>query len=115
MAWIIKFALTTFLLFVILGGFYDVSFTDVFLLSVLLTVLGYVGDVFILPRVGNLAASLGDFGLALIIIGWMGFYRFDEDVSLIGASLISSFAIAVGEWFFHKYMKNTILEREAVS
>lgn len=110
----LKFSLTTLILFMILGAFYDVSFTDVFLISAVLTVLGYLGDILILPRVGNVIATIGDFGLTLITVWLMGIYRFDEDVSLLGAPFVSAATIALGEWFFHKYMKNTLLDREAI-
>ncbi|PTX48711.1 uncharacterized protein DUF2512 [Melghirimyces profundicolus] len=113
-ALVLKFGLTTLILWIVLGALYDVPFTDVFLISTFLTLLGYLGDVFLLPRVGNVIAAIGDFGLALITVWFMGIYRFDADVSLMGASFASAAMIALGEWFFHKYMKNTLLDREAI-
>ncbi|MFC4076400.1 YndM family protein [Salinithrix halophila] len=114
LALLIKFAATTVVLFIILSGFYDVSFTDVFLTSVVLTAIGYLGDLLILPRTGNFIASMGDFGLALIVVWFMGTYRFDEEVPLFGPAFLSAVVIAFSEWFFHKYMKNAFMEKEAI-
>lgn len=112
---VMKFVLTTFLLFIVLGGFYDASFADIVLVSFMLSALGYIGDVFILPRVGNTVATIGDFGLAFIVLWFMGYYLFDWDVPILSSALIGSTLIAAGEWFFHKHMKNTFMDREAVS
>ncbi|MDR6225149.1 DUF2512 family protein [Desmospora profundinema] len=111
---LIKAVLTIFLLFIILGGFFGVSFADIFLIGIVLSALGYVGDVWILPRVGNVVATIADFGFALIVIWSMGFFLFDWDVPILSSTIFSSLVIALGEWFFHKYMKNTIQEREAI-
>ncbi|QFG00685.1 DUF2512 family protein [Psychrobacillus glaciei] len=60
--------MNTAVLGIILGIFYAVNFMDVFITRVVLTVIGYVGDVFILPRVGNTLAAMSDLLLATAVI-----------------------------------------------
>ncbi|MFD2922985.1 YndM family protein [Halobacillus naozhouensis] len=109
-ALLIKFVMVTAVLWIVLGGFYDVSFADILTTSVLLTATAYlIGDLFILPKMGNTAATIADFGLALAGTWILGAFLFEAPVPLGTASLISAILIAVGEMFFHRYMEKNIL------
>lgn len=108
----IKFIASLVLLYVILGLMYDMSFTNVFLISLVLGIASYViGDLFLLPRTNNIIATIADFGLAFMIIWLMGESLTYGD-SLFTASLISAAGIALFEYFFHKYMARNVLEEE---
>lgn len=53
----IKFLATLVLLYVILGLFYDMSFTNVFLISLVLGLASYlIGDLFLLAKTNNTIA-----------------------------------------------------------
>lgn len=113
-ALLIKFAMTLFMLFIVLGLFFRVSFVDIFWTSIVLTIAAYiVGDLLILPLLGNLSATIADFGLVFLGVWIIGAYLFNMDVPLVTAALVSAVAIAAGEWFFHRYMKERVLQERA--
>jgi hypothetical protein len=106
----IKFLASLVLLYIILGLMYDMSFTNVFLISLVLGLASYViGDLFLLPKTNNTIATLADFGLAFMII-WLLGESFTYGESLLAASLISAAGIAIFEYFFHKYIAGNVLE-----
>ncbi|WP_082233375.1 YndM family protein [Halobacillus massiliensis] len=104
----IKFIVTLIALTLILGAGYDVSFGNVFLISLVLGVISYVlGDLIILPRTSNTIASIADFALAYFVIYFM------TDALTVGgdlftASLLSAIAIGIFEYFFHKSVSTTL-------
>ncbi|MBM7553120.1 YndM family protein [Thalassobacillus pellis] len=103
----IKFVMTLAVLLVILGLGYDMAFRNVFLITVVLGLLSYViGDRMILPRTNNTMASVADFGLAFVVIYFMGdALTFGGD--LFTATIISSAAVTIAEYFFHKKVAST--------
>ncbi|WP_431800968.1 YndM family protein [Halobacillus andaensis] len=105
------------LLFLILGVGYEMSFGNVFLITLVLGVLSYViGDMMILPRTSNTVATISDFVLAFVVI-----YFMSDALTVAGdiftASLLSAIGVAVFELIFHKYVASSGLfepkEREA--
>ncbi|WP_173915627.1 YndM family protein [Halobacillus sp. Marseille-Q1614] len=104
----VKFIVTLIALTLILGAGYDVSFGNVFLISLVLGVLSYVlGDLIILPRTSNTIATLADFVLAYFVIYFMT-DALTAGGDLFTAALLSSVAIAIFEYFFHKNVSNTL-------
>ena len=113
---VIKFIMCTVMLLVVLGLFFGVSFTNILWTSVILTVVSYLlGDILILPKGGNLIATVSDLVLAFLAVWVVGMYLYDPDVNLIPASIVSAIVIAVGEWFFHNYVKKQIREDKPAS
>ena len=97
------------LLYLVLGIDYDVSFLWTLGISVVLGVLSYVaGDLFILPKYGNLMAMFADFVLTFLVV-WASLQLFSLDGSAIIASLISAAFIAVAEYGFHLYLSTHVL------
>ncbi|MCZ8534555.1 YndM family protein [Psychrobacillus psychrodurans] len=105
-----KFLMITAVLWVILSLIYDVSFTDVLITSVLLTAVGYVGDVFILPKIGNVWAAISDFVIAYAVIYFLGSYIYEQPLALGTAAFISALILMVGELLLHRYMHTNIFE-----
>ena len=100
----------TAVLWVVLG-FYGFTFGSILTCSVLLTGVSYIiGDLFILPKFGNTAATIADFGLAFIMLWLIGSYLFERPDGLGTASFIAAAVIGVGEFFFHRYMQREVLE-----
>jgi hypothetical protein len=113
-ALIIKFIMVTAILWLILGGMFEVSIENIFIISILLTGVSYVvGDLYVLPKFGNTAATIADFGLAFAGIWVLGSLLFEQTDDLAGAALISAAVVAIGELFFHRYMKKQVLYNEA--
>lgn len=109
-AFLMKFVMTIVALWIILGFFYDVNFTDILITSTVLVVVGFIGDMFILPRIGNVLAAIVDFFLALVVVWLLGAIIFDGPIGLGTASFISALAIMMGELFLHRYMDSHIFE-----
>jgi hypothetical protein len=67
----IKFVSSLVLLSLILGLFFDMAYSNIFLITLVLGVAAYlIGDLLILPRTNNTVATIADFGLAFLII-WL--------------------------------------------
>ncbi|WP_019414875.1 YndM family protein [Paenisporosarcina sp. TG20] len=110
-ALLIKFIMCTAVLWIVLGLFYGVPFSDVLITSVFLTVFAYALDVLVLPRVGNVFALMGDFVLAWAGIWILGSFLFPELIPLGTASLIAAIIITIGEVFFHRYMAEEVFDK----
>lgn len=107
----IKFISCFVLLFLILGFGYDVSFGNVLMISIVLTLVSYLGDAFILPRTSNTVATITDFVLAYVVIYFMlGILTVGGD--LFTASLISAAGVTIFEYFFHKQVQSEYNEGE---
>ncbi|MER2089739.1 MAG: YndM family protein, partial [Sporosarcina sp.] len=112
-ALIIKFIMITAVLWIVLG-LYGVSFGDILLTSVLLTGVSFIGDMYLVPRVKNIAATIADFGLAFVMIWLVGTYFYERPIQLGMAAFLSTIIIAAGEFIFHKYLQKQIFADEKV-
>lgn len=100
----IKFIATLALLYIILGLFAGMSFGNVLLITIVLGVIAYIiGDLAILSRTNNSIATVADFGLAFLVI-WLMSDTLTVGDNLFTTSLLAALAVAVFEYFFHKYM-----------
>ena len=102
--------MTTAIIWIVLGGYYGANLLGVFIISIVLTVLGFIGDIFLMPRLGNILATIGDFILALGLVWLMGIYLFDPSVPVGRAAFIISLLLMVGEMYLHQYIKLHIWE-----
>jgi Protein of unknown function (DUF2512) len=100
----------TVVLWIILGMVYEISLNDILLTSFILSAVAYMIDIYILPSVSNFWATIADFGLAFAGIWITVQYLSEANISLADASLISALIIALGEYFYHRYMKKQILD-----
>ncbi|MFC7441342.1 DUF2512 family protein [Laceyella putida] len=106
---LMKFLMLTVLLYLVLGLYFDLRWGDILFLSVTLTLVGYVTDLFILPKVGNYLAILSDLGISYAIIAtYLTYLRFENTTIAFYAAL----AIGIGEWFFHKYIRKRLFNGE---
>lgn len=113
-ALLIKFILTTGVLWVILGAVFEVSFADILITSLVLTGASFIiGDLYILPKIGNVGAAMVDFILALTGVWALGSFLFEGPIQLVPASLLSAIGIALGEILVHWYMKKQFMTGQA--
>lgn len=106
---IIKFILTTVIVSIVLGLFFNVSFAGVITTSVLLTGLAFLGDVFVIPLIEKSMALISDFILAWVVVLFIGNMLFNASVPIGSAAFITAAVITVGEVFFHQYMRREVL------
>ncbi|MEB9614089.1 YndM family protein [Bacillus cereus] len=115
-ALLIKYTAITAVLLIILGIFQDISIPRVLLISLLLTGAAYlIGDLFILPKYGNMIATIADFGLSFFGIWFLTYLLTNSDFTRnIGfSSFVAALIIGGIEVFFHTYMKKVVLHKEA--
>jgi hypothetical protein len=81
------------------------------LMTVITALVSYViGDVFILPRVGNFTAAVLDVPLAFLLVWPVSFALIAPSVNMAYAAFFSALAIGAIEAFFHLYMENHVLD-----
>ncbi|WP_138418469.1 YndM family protein [Aquibacillus sediminis] len=103
----IKFLIIGTIVFSMFGIFGGASLTDMFIISLLVTAVAYVvGDLFILPRFGNLFATIADFGLAFLSLWILGLLFFAPEFGIVPTALFTAFFIACTEAVFHIYVNN---------
>lgn len=105
----IKFLIIATIVFSTLGIFSGASLWNVLFISLLVTGIGYVvGDLFILPKLGNLIATIADFGLAFLSIWILSAMFFQAEFGLLPTTLFASILISCSESVFHIYMNNKL-------
>lgn len=105
-ALLIKGLLTLVVLFLVLGLGLGMSFINVLIATLVLGAISYlVGDLGVLPKNGNIIATISDLGLVLVVVWIMGVILTGIDMgTMAGAALTSAVILAVGEYFFHHYI-----------
>ncbi|MDN4074374.1 YndM family protein [Fictibacillus terranigra] len=112
-ALLIKFIASFAILYIVLGFVDDVSFRDIFTISLVLTVVAYaLGDLTILPRTNNTVATVSDFVLAFAVI-WSMSETMTYQENTFFNSFIASLGIAIVEYFYHKYVSREVLKNSS--
>ncbi|MGA9172995.1 MAG: DUF2512 family protein [Thermoactinomyces sp.] len=122
---IVKFLLNSVILYAILGFIYGIDYSTVLLTSVILTLVGYFGDLFLLPRMGNIFTTLSDFIIAFIVVWAIGTYLFDTDIGtqnyrdnlvpLFQISLVIAIVYTAVDWFYHRWLFKYMGRKEVFS
>ncbi|MEC3429385.1 hypothetical protein BK721_02240 [Bacillus thuringiensis serovar nigeriensis] len=114
-ALLIKYTAVTAVLLVILGIFQGISIPRVLLISLFLTGAAYlIGDLFILPKYGNMIATMADFGLSFFGIWLLTslFTNLDATRNIGFSSFLAALIIGGIEVFFHIYMQKLVLRND---
>lgn len=120
---LIKFIFVSAILYLTLGFIYQVSAPNILLTSIVVTILGYLGDLYMMPRIGNWMATFADLITYFFVIWFIGTYLFDTDIGtynfkqqtlpLFAASSVAATLLAIGEWFYHRYLLQNVLDEKA--
>lgn len=107
----IKYVMIALVLGIMLGLFGRASLSQVLVVSAILTVIAYViGDLMILPATRNWIAVVADAFIAWAVL------RYALPLGATGAPLLLSvLAIGIGEYFFHMYVRESILRKTRTS
>lgn len=106
---LIKLVITITILWIVFGLFLNVPIPNVLTISVVLTVIAFIGDSLFLPNLKKQVAIIGDLILSFTIISILGYFFIEKSLPLVLPSLISAIIISIGEILFHKYMMKYIL------
>ncbi|WP_231505631.1 DUF2512 family protein [Bacillus sp. EB01] len=99
----IKAAMILAVMWIVLSMLNDVSFLDSTLIAIVLTLIAYfTGDMVVLPRMGNVAATIGDFVISFLVV-WAGLALLGYNEAA-GEAFLASLIVAAGEWFYHKWL-----------
>lgn len=104
----IKYIVAAIVTFSIYGIFGQASFGRLFLISVLVIVIPYLGDLYLLPRIGNLYATLSDFGLYFVLYWGLASTFIDVSAPVVLTSLAAAFFTAISESMLHVYILENI-------
>lgn len=107
-AFLIKLVLTLGVLFVVLGLFFNASLADIIIIGLALTVIAFVGDMLVLPKVGNMIAAASDLLLAFLVVWGLGSILYDDGISLLSSAVLSSLFVAAGELYYHRYLRDHV-------
>ncbi|WP_162990186.1 YndM family protein [Mesobacillus foraminis] len=114
-ALLIKFTSVTIVLFSILSIF-NIGVGTILFISIVTTVVAYaLGDLYILPKMGTIAAIVVDFGLTFGLVWILCELFVTTPMNTLSASLFCALAITAVEVFFHFYVRNHILSNNADS
>ena len=109
---IMKFVAVTAILYIALGVIMDTPVTDILIMGFVLTAVSYIlGDLMVLPAAGNSIAVLSDIVLATLLLWMLGNAMDNSAGSLVNALAVSVF-VGIGEWFFHNYMQEKVLDTQ---
>jgi Kef-type K+ transport system membrane component KefB len=120
-ALIIKFVMSAVVLGIVLTGIYNYGFSDSMLIGLVLTVVAYaLGDLLVYRNAAddsdykkrNIIATISDLILTFLVIWIMGASLFENNSTIIQGSIVSAIVIAIGEWFFHKYLDKHVLNTD---
>ncbi|MDF2065529.1 DUF2512 family protein [Bacillus sp. Cr_A10] len=116
----IKFVMIAAVLLIILTLLFDVPFMDTIWTSLVLTIFAYVLGDFILfrlapKRLRNIMATIADLIIGFLVIWYMLIALTDANENLAVGAIISAIVIALGEWFFHKYLDLTVFVGKYIS
>ena len=101
---IIKTTLVLLVLIILIPIFGKSTWTQTLVTGLILVALAYVvGDMWILPKLGNIMATLADFGLAALVLWAMERALPRFVLSRTGIWTIA-LVIAIGEMIFHVYL-----------
>ncbi|MBT2600758.1 MULTISPECIES: YndM family protein [Oceanobacillus] len=108
----LKFLITLFTLWIVLGFIYGNLFSSIFLLSMIVATITYIGDLFILPKLSSQTAVITDFILYWAVL-WLASIIIISEMNSIGiATLISAIALSLIEIYFHRYMLNDVIRQK---
>lgn len=107
-AFLIKLVLTLGVLFITLGLFFNASLADIIIIGLALTVIAFVGDMLVLPKVGNMIAAASDLLLAFLVVWGLGSILYDDGISLLSSAVLSSLFVAAGELYYHRYLRDHV-------
>lgn len=89
----------------------DLDFGQALLIAGVITLVSYaLGDILIMPRAGNIVATLADLVLAFFIVYLFKAMAF----SAIGIAdaIIVAILTGIEEWFFHRYLAENVFNGE---
>jgi len=109
-AFIVKLLIFGVLTFSIFGIFTNASIMKLLLISLVVSAATFIGDVFILPRMNQALAIVGDFAGILLLYWLIGGLVVDDGVSPIMPALAAAYFGTMAEAIYHIYAMDRLHE-----
>ncbi|HLR09360.1 MAG TPA: YndM family protein [Bacillota bacterium] len=107
----IKFVVIAVTVLSIFGVFNDIGLGNLLWISLFTTIITYlIGDLFVFRQLGNVIATLADFGLVFAILWLLGSLFIGTGFPIITTALTAAFFIACVEPFIHHYFVSQITQ-----
>src|SRR5699024_10150313 len=100
----IKYIVAAIVTFSLYGMFDQTSLGRLFLISMLVIVIPYLGDLYLLPRIGNLYASISDFALYFLLYWILASSFIGVSSPVLLSSFLSAFFISICESFLYFFL-----------
>jgi hypothetical protein len=101
---IFKTAMVLAVLFILIPIFGRSTWGQTIITGLVLVALSYVaGDMWILPKFGNIIAVIAELGLSALVI-WGMSQALPQFILTTAGVWVIAIVLAVGEWFFHLYL-----------
>lgn len=85
--------------------FFDATWVDIVTFSLLMTIVTYLlGDIILLPRIGNGNSLIADFLLSYMLVWIFGSVLLDNYIQIGWGSIISATIIVIGEVIVHRLL-----------
>ncbi|WP_018660912.1 YndM family protein [Heyndrickxia acidiproducens] len=92
--------------------FFDANITDILSFSLLVTVVSFIiGDLLLLPRIGNWKATVVDFLLVYAAVWIFGSVVLNHYLQIAWGSIIAAIIISASEVFVHRYLLKSDTEK----
>lgn len=111
----IKYIIAAIITFSIYGIFGQASLGRLFMISALVIVIPYLGDLFLLPKIGNLFATVSDFGLYFLVYWGLASVFIGISSPIVLTSLAAAFFTAISESILHVYILENVFDRDQKS
>ncbi|MBM7579139.1 DUF2512 family protein [Jeotgalibacillus terrae] len=98
-------------IWIVLTGFNEVSFTDSTIVAVVLYVVAYIGDMLVVRNAGNTVGTIGDLLLGTLVI-WFTLVLLGYN-DIFGEALAAGLILTAGEYFYHKWLIHNLFEETA--
>src|SRR5690625_1448438 len=112
-AFVIKFVFISVFTFGIYGIFAGATISRLLLMSIIVTVASFIGDVFILPKISQALAGFADAGGFFIMYAILGGLVVQETTVLLPA-LVAMLFIGASEAIYHMYVMDVVHDRPRV-
>lgn len=107
-ALILKYIVIAIVFNIILMAFTALDFGQILVISLVETILAYIGDLTILPATNNTISTIIDIGLALIVVLLFNYIYPGVRINFL-AAFVAAIGIGIVEIFFHKFVSKNVL------
>jgi len=107
---IVKFIGIGILTFSLYGIFFHATIVNLLLMTLVVAGITFIGDLFILPRINQAVAAVGDFALLFLVYWALGNLVVESTVSLLLPALAAAYFGTLLESIYHIYVMDRIHE-----